>query len=209
MNHHERAAADRLERYVAEDERDDTCCNEIRTLLAALRRWDRLASDGLNERSIDFLNRYQSARVPGVPSDAGEFLEIVERLQAQLTAAKDAVTVAEGIASDALEDRGLPRLEEVRRETAEQCVKVALGMDWSSRPSEVASKIKERLGLTAPADPQPVRAAETICRRCRGAGSYRVDEQGEYGRNIYSDTCRDCNGTGLAPADPQPDERQR
>lgn len=204
MNVNERNAADQLERYVTEDERDDTCCNEIRTLLAALRRWDRLASEGLNERSIDFLSRYQSARVPGVPSDAGEFLDIVERLQAQLAAAKEAAAEAEGIAGDALLDRGLPRLEEVRRETANGCI-VIVGRHASGTTGQsIIMGICRRFGLMAPAGPQPERQA---CQRCNGLRHISDTFPMEFGgQRTVSRPCPACNQT--RNADPQHDERR-
>ena len=55
----------------------------------------------------------------------GEHIQhLIAKLQAQLVTAKDESTFNAGIAGDALMDRGLPRLEEVRRETAEKCIEI-------------------------------------------------------------------------------------
>lgn len=200
MNARERTAAERLEQWQFDSSAAPPDPDDIRTVVAAVRRWDRLANEELTdddknfiEATIESINvnnsndrRYLSAHADYL---CVGLMSIVKRLQAHLAAAKDAVAVAEGIASDALEDRGLPRIEEVRRETARQIAELNCITEYA------AVRIRRRFSLAAP---QPAGTPQAVCQRCGGRGEVN---QGQHNDPEFDgDDCPDCAGTGRTPA---------
>lgn len=190
MNAREREAAERLEAWLFDSSATSPDADDISTILAAVRRHDRLASEGLTEEEQQHIEVIGDRNDLSI-HDYGWMVaaSVIAKLQAQLAAAKERTSEAEGIASDALEDRGLPRIEEVRRETARQIAELNCITEYA------AVRIRRRFSLAAP---QPAGTPQAVCQRCGGRGEVN---QGQHNDPEFDgDDCPDCAGTGRTPA---------
>lgn len=125
MNANERAAVARLEAWQFDSSASRPDADDIRLVCAALRRQERLASEGLTEGELEDVEFFRREMPTGETIVGETVLHVIAKLQAQLAEARERITEAEGIASDALEDRGLPRLAAVREETAREIASMA------------------------------------------------------------------------------------
>lgn len=198
MNAHEREATERLEGWIFGSSNTPADADNIRTVLAAVRRHERLASEGLTEEELEDVEIFRNEMPAGKTIVGETVLHVIAKLQAQLAAAKEAITVAEGIASDALEDRGLPRIEEVRRETARECAQLAFHQGAINSAQAIRRRFGETILMSQVSDPNSFEPSvmPVVCQRCNGYGCIsHMDGTGG------TDDCPACSGTGRTPPD--------
>lgn len=182
-------------------------CRTCEPVVATAYRHDRLASEGLTEEDIKALDRVAlrlnaiGGGFGSVPNElAATLANVIAKLQAQLAAAKEAIAVAEGIAGDALNDRGLPRIEEVRRETAtrmiEICREVSMRTGYSAASTAwvAAKQIAKEFGAKIGDRPE----SKHYCAMCNDTGRIM----------FTADADIDCPSCRPAGPDPLPHCRQ-
>jgi len=188
---------------------------DVDSLLAIIDRLESSANEGLTEEEVVFLTGLHP-------------IAVVAKLKAQ-------AAINAGIASDALTDRGLERLEEVERRVAGECVAICVlksnpGYTGIATANYIADAICRRFGLPVPKSKCSMcgdtgrivfTADDDIdcpscrptgpdpmphCRQCGGSGWDHIPE-----RDGGQPNCGACGGSGFASdvsGDPQYNERR-
>lgn len=219
MTHNERAAAERLRAWLGNDHLELSASNthDLRTVLDAPDRHERLAGEGLTEGDNDALRWYMDNedRFRDTAFDA-EVRAAIVKLQAQLAELKTFrdIFIGNGWGDDVL-------AQTVEHETAKECAKLARETGHLGTPMDVESAIRRRFNLAAPqADQQQDAETERCetdvdiyrCRHCNGGGGTSCRRCGGHDhincRLTEGQRCRACHGTGrVTPA--QAERRDR
>ena len=117
---------------------------DVMSLLAIIDRITVLANEGLTEEDHAILLDYSGERLT---KHDQRVANLFYKFGSTIAAAKDEAALNAGLASDALMDRGLERLEECEKRTAEECAGIAVMAGWQGSPTAIATAIRRRFGL--------------------------------------------------------------